>query len=133
MSIDAQSFGMDALREVHTLSGLSEDVIALEKANQSLMEIYTQNQSTRTEAKVILELMMARWYNSSILAPMQAGIKREEHLLRATNLAKGNNTLMMQVHSERALLYADKKLNLDSRKIRQEACQSAVEFCLFNR
>ena len=34
MSIDARVLALDALREVHTLSGLSEDIIALKKVNK---------------------------------------------------------------------------------------------------
>lgn len=128
MDQDIQILVLDTLREVHTLSGLASDFEALKKIEQQLLQFHNDGLCERIDAKVALELVKARWYNYSNLPPIEAGLQRDFHLNSAINMAEGHNELMMQVRSERALLYADKELNLASREIRQQACQDAVEF-----
>ena len=138
--IDYRVLVLDSLREVHTLSGLREDQAQLKEIRTELQSLYEMNMCQLVDAQVILNLTMAQHHNFRVgdisskddptvkQEKIDAGIQRDKYLNRAQSIAVGRPDLEMMVMADRALLYADKQLNLASRDIRQQACEKAVQF-----
>ena len=129
MSVDERVIALEAHREVCTLSGLRADretlaQIVLELDKVTLDDVHTDG------AKVILNLIEARKCNL-LKRPEEvntSGPLRGAYLEAAMEAAGESNDLRMMVYAERALLFAEEGLHIESRAVRQQVAEEAVEF-----
>ena len=129
MSVDERVIALEAYREVCTLSGLRFDRETLTQILSEL-EAVTLDIVQTDGAKVILNLIEARKCNrlKKTEEVQHSGPLRDRYLNAAMEAAGDSSNLRMMVHAEKALLFAEEGLHIESRKPRQQACEEAVEF-----
>jgi hypothetical protein len=132
MSISEQVVGLDAMREVHILSGLASDMEVLEPIQLHLEDRMNRSADEKlsVEAQVLLIMIKARNHiiDSADKVPLSVAYKRrEEYFQEAVALSIDRLDLMMKIKSERALLYLEHSLGKDLEYIQNE-CIEAVEF-----